>query len=107
MDHEFTTGDNDNSFAPGMFQGKSKTLAVGVIDSNVKYQEGATLDQYVESVDVIVERIKKYQEKFGKENIMFKPDCGFGGLWDSFKEGGQYIVENKLKNLREAMDRTK
>lgn len=107
MDHEFTTGDNDNSFAPGMFQGKSKTLAIGVIDSNVKYQEGATLDQYVESVDVIVERIKKYQEKFGKENIMFKPDCGFGGLWDSFKEGGQYIVENKLKNLREAMDRTK
>lgn len=106
MDHEFTGGENDNSFTKEMFQGTNKTLAVGVIVSNVKYQEGASMEQYVETVDEIIGRIKKYQEKFRKENIMFKPDCGFGGLWSSFKEQGAPLVEQKLKNLRLAMDQT-
>ncbi len=106
MDHEFTSGENDNSFTKEMFQGKPKTLAIGVIVSNVKYQEGVPVQGYVESVQEITDRIKKYQEKFGKENIMFKPDCGFGGLWSSFKEQGAPLVEQKLTNLRLAMDKT-
>ena len=50
------------------------------------------------------DRIKYAVNKFGKENIILKPDCGFGGLLATFGDKlGSEIVRRKLKVMTEIM----
>ncbi len=103
LDHEFTSGQNEKTFTKELLEDNNKTLAVGVIETNVKYKKDAAIEDYIESVDELRSRIQKYNEKFGAENLIFKPDCGFGPLYDTFKEDGLVIAKQKLKNLTTAL----
>lgn len=104
LDHEFTKGDNEGVFERHMFEREDKILAVGVIQSSVPFQKEGTIETYVESLDVIKQRILKAKENFGSENVIFKPDCGFGGLLASFgPELAPEIVRRKLHGLTQAL----
>ncbi|MHA1339548.1 MAG: hypothetical protein ACTSRZ_04420 [Promethearchaeota archaeon] len=104
LDHEFANGFNVGIFNKNHFENKDKTLAYGCIISNVKSFKEGTINDYVEPVEIIEERIKKAVKEIGKENLIFKPDCGFGGLLPAFGENlGSEIVRKKLTNMCIAM----
>jgi methionine synthase II (cobalamin-independent) len=104
MDHEFTNGDNDGIFEKSMLNREDKTLAYGVLQSSVQFQKDGTLETYSESSDIIRKRIQKAQDSLGAENLIFKPDCGFGGLLASFgQELGSEIVRTKLSRLSQIL----
>lgn len=104
MDHEFTKGDNEGVFEKRQFEREDKTLAYGVIQSSVPYQKEGKLENYIESPELIEQRIQKAVQDFGAENIILKPDCGFGGLLASFgSEMAPEIVRRKLNILSTKM----
>ena len=104
LDHEFSNGSNSGIFEKSMFSGKDKTLAYGALTSKLDKIPGGTLDQYVEDVGTIKSRIKKAVDAVGRENVIFKPDCGFGGLKAVFGETfASEIVRSKLANLSKAL----
>lgn len=100
LDHEFTNGDNDPVFSKTHFEHNDKSLAYGVLQSSVKYMEGGLVENYVETPEIIDSRIQKAITQIGKENLIFKPDCGFGGLLATFgSEMATEIVRRKLRIL--------
>jgi len=100
LDHEFTNGLNSGIFNKSQLSESDKSLAYGVIESNVKFIEKAKIDDYVEPISLIESRIIKAVDDIGKESLIFKPDCGFGGLLKTFgEEIGSEIVKRKLTNL--------
>ena len=104
MDHEFVNGSNEGVFEKRMFEREDKTLAYGAIQSSVPFQKEGSLETYVETEAVMVARLQKAVNEFGAENIILKPDCGFGGLLASFgPELAPEIVRRKLKMLSTAM----
>lgn len=104
LDHEFSNGSNSGIFDRSMFDGTDKTLAYGALTSKLDKIPGGTLEDYVEDVETIKSRIKKAADAVGRENVMFKPDCGFGGLRAVFGESfASEIVRAKLANLSKAM----
>ncbi|MBD3352621.1 MAG: hypothetical protein GF364_14130, partial [Candidatus Lokiarchaeota archaeon] len=76
MDHEFANGSNEGIFEKQLLEDKKKILAYGVLISNVKKKENAELGDYVENIKEIETRIEKAVETVGRENLIFKPDCG-------------------------------
>ena len=106
MDHEFANESNPDVFERSMFEREDKILAYGCLLTNVKQVENGTIKDYVESNKVMNDRIKYAVNKFGKENIILKPDCGFGGLLATFGDKlGSEIVRRKLKVMAETMKR--
>jgi 5-methyltetrahydropteroyltriglutamate--homocysteine methyltransferase len=104
LDHEFSNGSNSGIFEKSMFAGNDKTLAYGALTSKLDKVPGGTLENYVEDVETIRARIKKAVDAVGRENVLFKPDCGFGGLRAVFGEAfASEIVRAKLANLSQAM----
>ena len=104
MDHEFVDTKNDSLFSKQMLEENDKTLAVGVIESNVAFQSSKTLDECVETPEILENRILKAIKQYGKENIILKPDCGFGGLLATFgQEMATEMVRRKLKLLSSVM----
>ena len=104
LDHEFVNGSNDAVFEKSMFDESDKSLAYGILESSVKYTESTNVDDYVETPETMETRIQKAVDQFGAENLIFKPDCGFGGLRSTFgEELAQEIVRRKLKVLSETM----
>lgn len=104
MDHEFANGSNEGIFERSMFSQSNKSLAYGVLVSNVQETPNGKLDDYAESPEMIKNRIEKAIDLVGKENLILKPDCGFGGLKATFGEKfGSEIVKTKLSNLTKAM----
>jgi methionine synthase II (cobalamin-independent) len=104
LDHEFSNGSNSGIFEKSMFAGNDKTLAYGVLTSKLDKTPGGGLENYVEDVETIKSRIKKGVDAVGRENLIFKPDCGFGGLKAAFGETfASEIVRSKLANLSKAM----
>lgn len=107
-DHEFANGSNLDNFRREMFEGTNKTLAVGVVESLVIKGESLEPEKYIDPYNIVKERIQVAIERFGAENVMFKPDCGFGGLLASFgEELGLKIVYGKMKNMNDALKEVK
>jgi methionine synthase II (cobalamin-independent) len=104
LDHEFTGGANDLTFEKAMFEKSEKSLAYGVLESSLKYKENGKIDDFVETSESLEKRIQHAIDTIGKNNLIFKPDCGFGGLRATFgQEMASEIVRRKLKNLSTAM----
>ncbi|MHA1284316.1 MAG: hypothetical protein ACTSVV_15395 [Promethearchaeota archaeon] len=105
LDHEFKTNErNFEIFQRKHFENTDKYLAMGVVQTNVSSKGSKNISDYVESVEEIKNFIEKGIKIYGKENLVIKPDCGFGGLRGTFKEAFAYeIAINKLKNMVKAV----
>ncbi len=104
MDHEFVGSNNEGIFTRELLESSGKTLAVGVVESNVGFQKDGTLESYVETEAILEARIAKAIRDYGKNNIILKPDCGFGGLKAAFgQEMAGEMVRQKLGLLSKVM----
>lgn len=104
MDHEFANGSNEGIFEKSMFSQTDKSLAYGVLISNIQEIPNGKLENYAENTETIKNRIKKAIDLIGKENLILKPDCGFQGLKAIFGETfASQIVKTKLSNLTKSM----
>jgi len=101
MDHEFRTNEsNFRIFKKEHFNGTDKYLAMGTIQTNFPPIKNGGLKDYVETIDILKKYIKKGIDQYGKENLVIKPDCGFGALKGTFEEKFAYeIVLKKLNNM--------
>lgn len=102
LDHEFASNErNFNVFEKDHFENNQKFLAMGCIKSNFSEGKSENVIDYVEDVNALIRYIKRGIDKFGKENLIIKPDCGFGALRNAFKDENfvYEIVLNKLKNM--------
>ena len=101
MDHEFRTSErNFNTFEKNHFENTDKYIAMGSVETKVVPIKDGKLNDYVESIENIRAWIKKGIEHFGKENLVIKPDCGFGPLLGAFgQELGYEIATRKLNNM--------
>ncbi len=99
LDHEFSASEsNFNVFEKKHFENSNKYLAMGSIRTNVSPKEDTTVKAYVESLETVKNFIKKGIEKYGKENLFIKPDCGLrlGGFEEIL---GYKIALGKLNNM--------
>jgi len=104
VDHEFQKADNAGLYTRDHLESKKKVLAYGILESSVAFQKDGTLASYVESLSHLEELISQVVATYGKENVILKPDCGFGGLRAIFGQNlASEIVRHKLSNLTQAM----
>jgi len=101
MDHEFRTNEkNFEVFQKSHFENTDKYLGMGTIETKVSPIQDGTVKDYIEKIDFLKDFVKKGIEQYGKENLVIKPDCGFGALRETFGEEMAYeIVIRKLNNL--------
>jgi methionine synthase II (cobalamin-independent) len=105
LDHEFTT--NEENFE--VFQKEhliryEKYLALGSVKSKFLPKEGYKISDYIESVSSLETYFQKAFQLYGKENLIFKPDCGFLPLKDMFgEEEGYEIAKRKISNIVQAL----
>jgi 5-methyltetrahydropteroyltriglutamate--homocysteine methyltransferase len=109
MDHEFRTNEkNFEIFQKSHFENTDKYLGMGTIETKVSPIEDGKVKDYVEDIEFLMDFIKKGIEQYGKENLVVKPDCGFGPLKDTFgEEMGYTITTRKLNNLVLALKKLK
>jgi len=110
LDHEFISNErNFNVFERKHFENTEKFLAMGSVKSNIPEKKSDNIKDYVEEVNFLKNHIKKGIQKYGKENLIIKPDCGFGALKKAFNnENFAYqIVLNKLRNMVIAVNELK
>ncbi|MFQ6125747.1 MAG: hypothetical protein ACE5R6_14260 [Candidatus Heimdallarchaeota archaeon] len=102
VDHEFRSSPhNFTLFDRKLLEEHDKMLAFGTIKT---IYGGEGEETFVESVENIQDWIRKGMEAFGAENMMIKPDCGFGPLLGAFPGDKPYqIVLKKLRNMVEAV----
>lgn len=108
LDHEFKTApQNLEIFDKKMLADHGKILAFGSLQTNPVPMPGKKPDDVVESVDDIAKHLQVAKDRFGAENLLVKPDCGFGGMnaFDrAYGQGvGQEIVKKKLKAMTTAV----
>lgn len=105
MDHEFRTNEiNFKIFEKKHFESTDKFLAMGSVQTNVAPKINGQLNDYVEDLEVLKKFVKKGIDQYGKENLVIKPDCGFGAMKNTFGETLAYeIVMKKLNNMVLAM----
>ncbi len=105
MDHEFRTNDkNFEIFQKSHFENTDKYLGMGTIETKVSPIPDGKVNDFVEDVQFLKGFIKKGIEQYGRENLVIKPDCGFGPLLEQFGEKMAYeIVKGKLGNLVSAL----
>ncbi len=99
LDHEFCASEsNFNIYEKKHFENTNKYLAMGSIKTNLGPKESGSINDYVESLDSIKAFIKKGIDKYGKENLFIKPDCGLrlGGFEEKF---AYKIALKKLNNM--------
>ena len=101
MDHEFTTSEgNFKTFEKSHFENTDKYLAMGTVETKVVPIKDGKVNDYVENIDFLKNWIKRGIDHFGKENLVIKPDCGFGPLLGTFgQELGYEIATRKLNNM--------
>ena len=102
MDHEFRTSEvNFKVFEKKHLEDNDKYLAMGTVQTNLSPKKDAGIDDYVEQVDFLKTYIKKGIDRYGKENLFIKSDCGFGALKKTFEseEFAYQITIRKLKNM--------
>jgi len=109
LDHEFRNNDsNFKIFEKRHFENSDKLLAMGTIKTNFSEIKDGTINDYVEDVKSIQEFVKKGVQQYGKENLIIKPDCGFGALKKAFEQNFAYeIMIRKLKNMVLAVEHIK
>jgi len=91
VDHEFCNSPrNLQVYTKRELESRDKLLAFGCV---------STTDPSVEDVETIKLRIRQGLKRFG-ENIMIKPDCGFGGFL-GFPSAYELSMD-KLRNLVQA-----
>lgn len=100
MDHEFRTNEsNFKIFERTHLESNDKLLGLGTIKSNFAPQKDAEINDYVEDIKFLQDYIKKGVDTFGKDNLVIKPDCGFGALKSVFGDDAYEIVLRKLNNM--------
>ncbi len=106
MDHEFRTNEkNFNTFQREHFEGTDKYLAVGSIETKPAPVKDGGIENYVEEISFLKDYYKKVIAQYGKENVVIKPDCGFGPLLGTFgQEFGYKIAMTKLERMVSALD---
>ncbi|TFH29889.1 MAG: hypothetical protein E4G98_03070 [Promethearchaeota archaeon] len=106
VDHEFQKADNEGLYTRDHLESHNKVLAYGILERSVAYQANGSLESYVETPAKLEELISKVVSHYGKENLILKPDCGFGGLKAIFGQDlASEIVRQKLSNLTQAMQK--
>lgn len=91
VDHEFCSFPrNLQAYTKRELESRDKLLAFGCV---------STTDPTVEDVETIKHRIRQGLEHFG-ENIMIKPDCGFGGFLGA--PSAYELSMGKLRNMVQA-----
>nr|MDO8083282.1 hypothetical protein [Candidatus Sigynarchaeum springense] len=110
LDHEFKTSpQNIEIFDKQMLVDHGKVLAFGSLQTNPVPMPGKKPDDVVESVDEIAKHLQVAKERFGAENLLVKPDCGFGGM-NAFDRAygpgvGHDVVKKKLKAMATAVEK--
>ncbi|MFX1256574.1 MAG: hypothetical protein ACFFAN_01845 [Promethearchaeota archaeon] len=100
MDHEFRTSEgNFNVFEKKHFESTDKYLAMGTIQTKLFPLKNKDVKDYVEDIDFLRNYIKKGINLYGKENLVIKPDCGFGSLKYFGENIGYEITMRKLNNM--------
>ncbi|MHA1848720.1 MAG: hypothetical protein ACTSXU_13850 [Promethearchaeota archaeon] len=109
LDHEFKTNPrNIELYDRKMLEEHDKVLAFGAIKTNPVPIPGREIDSYVEDLQEIINDLELAKKKFGQENLLIKPDCGFGGMnaFDRIEDGlGYKLAIRKLKIMNEAKNR--
>lgn len=102
VDHEFRSSPrNIELFNRKLLESNEKMLAFGTLKT---IYGGEGEEAFVESVENIRDWIQKGIDACGAENILIKPDCGFGPLKGAFPGDKPYqIVLKKLQNMVEAV----
>lgn len=87
LDHEFAAiPGNLEMYSKDVLESRGKLLGYGCVISNVEpsllieIQKDGDWQKVVEPVSLIKKRITEGINRWGKENIILDPDCGFGGL---------------------------
>jgi methionine synthase II (cobalamin-independent) len=100
LDHEFRTNElNFKIFEKNHFQNTDKYLAMGTLESKFAPISEKSIEDYIESVDFLTTYIKKGIVRYGKENLIIKPDCGFYPLKVFGEKDGYKIALEKVKNM--------
>ncbi|TFG19160.1 MAG: hypothetical protein EU529_16625 [Promethearchaeota archaeon] len=109
MDHEFIDNEsNFRIFEKNHFENTDKYLAIGTVQTKVAPIKNGEIKDYVEKIEFLKKYIKKAIDLYGKENLVIKPDCGFGPLLKTFgEENGYKIALGKLTNMVKAVQEIK
>nr|MDO8109451.1 hypothetical protein [Candidatus Sigynarchaeota archaeon] len=108
LDHEFKTNpQNIELFDKKMLADRGKVLAFGSLQTNPVPMPGKKPEDFVENVEDIAKHLQIGKDRFGAENLLIKPDCGFGGM-NAFDRAygagvGHEIVKKKLKAMTTAV----
>ncbi|MHA1371016.1 MAG: hypothetical protein ACTSWN_14870 [Promethearchaeota archaeon] len=107
LDHEFKTcPDNFELFDKKILEAHNKILAFGTIKTNPVPERDKDPRSCVENINEIAMHLKKAKERFGEENLIIKPDCGFSGMraFDALEDGlGYQLTLEKLRNMNLAI----
>ncbi len=96
LSHEFSVMTrNFESYAPADPESYSKILSVGVVTTApTEDPEG------VEPIVLVEKRMKNAIKRYGMENVVFSPDCGFRPLGDLLgEEEGHKLAMSKIESL--------
>ncbi len=100
LDHEFYTNEqNFKIFEKKHLQTTNKLLAMGTVESKIVPLPDKQIEDYVENIEFLKNYIKKGIEKYGSENLIIKPDCGFYPLKAFGEKKGYEIAIRKVKNM--------
>ena len=101
LDHEFRTNtQNFDVFEKKHFLGTDKYLAMGTVESKFLSSQNKDINDYVEEIVFLKKYISKGIDKYGRDNLIIKPDCGFLPIGQTFGEKDGYkIAISKVKNM--------
>ncbi len=105
LDHEFRTNEqNFEIYRKEHLEKSEKLLALGTVESKFLPIKNKPIDDYVEKIEFLKKYIKEGINRYGRKNLIIKPDCGFLPLKDSFgEEVGYEIAIKKVKNMIQAL----
>ncbi|MBN2151734.1 MAG: hypothetical protein JW839_09830 [Candidatus Lokiarchaeota archaeon] len=109
LDHEFKTSpQNIEVFDKQMLVDHDKVLAFGSLQTNPVPMPGKKPDDVIESVEDVARHLQVAKERFGADNLLVKPDCGFGGM-NAFDRAygpgvGHDVVKKKLRVMTAAVE---
>jgi 5-methyltetrahydropteroyltriglutamate--homocysteine methyltransferase len=106
LDHEFQGTENFGVYTKEDLETHGKLLSYGLINTNPKQVFGANGRVLVESVDSLIKNLGDACKRYGLENLLISPDCGFGGWKHVHLEESKkwFYIEKKLSNMVKARD---
>ncbi len=99
ISHEFSEmARNFESYAPDDLESNGKILSVGVVSTKPTTDQGGS-----EPVERVEKRMEAAITRYGADNVIFSPDCGFRPLGDLLgMEKGYALTLRKMQNLTRA-----